>query len=259
MIHRSVSPAVGIGLAAPIAHGYHRLYGYGHSRAQAQAVTGLAKVGYRRILMHLPAYAVAAHVADDSVSMSLSMGLHGACDIAKPVAHARGFERAPEALLGNLNKLPFGVVDLTNADRERAIRLPAPINESAIDREYLSFFQRLVVGEAVNYHVVHRAAQREGIRAVQPFHTKERRLCAHLGYQLVRQLIQMKRGDSGAYLLPKLAEHVIEHAAGHSHLFYLRFIFQRYHCCCPKARIINENTVSRGCAPSTSWSRPFCL
>ena len=216
----------------PVAHGDHRLYGQRHSRLQAHAASGAAKVGDGRILVHLFADAVSAQIADDAVALGFGVCLHGVGDVAQAVAGAGLIGPQPEALFRIADELFRLGVCLAHGRGEGAVGLPAVQDYAAVHGEYLSFLEAVFRGKAVHDLVVHGCADGEGKALI----ALERGDGAGVADQFLGHAVEFQRGNAGLDGGAERAEHIVQERSRGAHLLDLGRGFDGDHRATPGRR-----------------------
>ena len=160
-------PAVGEAADAGAAGVDHRLDGEDHPGLQLEAGAGAAVVQHLRLLVELPADAVAAELAHDARSRGSRRSFWIVCaDVAEVRAGPHGADAAPHRLVGDVDQPPR--LDRRRADVEHAARVAveAVLDHGDVDVDDVAGLQLLVAGDAVADDVVDRRADRRRIGRV---------------------------------------------------------------------------------------------
>ncbi|OIQ78537.1 hypothetical protein GALL_397600 [mine drainage metagenome] len=105
--------------------------------------------------MHFGPDAVAAVLLEDPVPASgLDDPLHGVANIGQSAPKVGGGNPGPERGLAGLNQLLVGRIDVTNADGEGSVSMPAIEDCSTVDRDDISVFDDPVPWDPVDDLIV---------------------------------------------------------------------------------------------------------
>lgn len=108
--------------------------------------------------MHVLADSVAAHVADDAVSVCFGELLDGGTDVAQTSADDHVVDASVEAVGGHFDEVFSFVGDVANADGFGVVALPSVEDEAAIDGKDFAVLEFAIAGDSVHHFVVNGCA-----------------------------------------------------------------------------------------------------
>ena len=208
-------------------------------------------VGDLRVLVHLPADAVAHVIADHAVAVAFGMLLHRSGDVGDPIAHPAVPESFKEALPRHLHQLPHLRLHFSAEEGPGGVPVEPVQDGAEVTADDVAVLQDPLAGDAVDHLVVHRDADAGGIPAV----AQKGGRCAAAEDIVVSQLVKMSRGHAGADVLPQQLQGLPHHLAGCLHLHKLAGRLDGDHASSSLA--ISWATASTGASPSIVRSLPF--
>jgi hypothetical protein len=133
----------------------HRLDREGQARRQADATARLAEVGDLRLLVELPADAVADEVSDHRVAERLDVGLDRVTDVAEARARSHCGDPVPVRLERRMHQPHCSAAGATDRNRGRGVAMEAVEHQRRVDADDVTLAQHaLAAGDAVADHLV---------------------------------------------------------------------------------------------------------
>ena len=173
----------------------------------------LAEVRDLRLLVHRPAHAVADEAADHGKALLFGGCLDRVRDVGEPVADTALLDSGGERGAAGLEQ-PLGLRrDLADRERVRGVGHETVERDADVDGQQVALLERVRPRDPVDDHVVRRRADRRRVAAV----ALERGRPALRADELLRDRVELLRGDAGASALTEQREHVGDHDASAGH------------------------------------------
>ena len=144
----------------------HRFDCKHHTHFEFRTVSCLAVVRHCGVFVHFSADSVSDHRPYHAVSARFVVNLHRVGYISESSACLKLFHTFKETLSRSFDEAFLFFADFAHEEGSCRVRLPAFENESAVDADYLAFFESSFGGESVNDNFVDRRANRSGESAV---------------------------------------------------------------------------------------------
>src|SRR5690554_5303250 len=198
----------------------HRLDGEGHAFLELHAGSCLAIMQYLGLFMEYLADAVAAVIAHHAVAVGVGMILDDLADIAQARARAYHRDTLVQAFLGDPGQALDPFRYFTDMEHLAGVTEVAVLDDGDVDVHRIAVLQRLVVGNAMTYHMVERGADGlgKGDAAVAAAVVQR---CGngflHIDDIVVADAVELIGGDARLDVLLDHFQHFGGEAAGHAH------------------------------------------
>src|SRR5690606_955293 len=193
----------------------HRLDRERHAGHELDAGAGLAVMQDLRILVELPADAVAAVFADHREPVLLDEGLDRVPDVTDAGPRAHHVDAAPHRVVADPRQPLADHGRLADEEHPARVAVEAVLDDRDVDVQDVAVLQPPVTRDPVAHDVVHRCADRLREAAIVE---RRRHRTELVDDVLVADAVQLVGRNAGADMLADHVEHVGREAAGDTHL-----------------------------------------
>ena len=172
----------------------HRLDGQTHTRLEHDATSPLSVIWHLRVLMHIPAYAMAGQLAHYSVIVFSAKLLHSGTDIAKILSCTRTINCTLQGCLGYSKQLSDFKSNLAHAERVARVPIKAIELGATVDRDDITVLEDcLLIWNSMDNDIIDGSAdacrKRLSKRIGVPLENRDSTIVAD---KLIRQPIQLE-------------------------------------------------------------------